>query len=213
MEIDQGLYVPQLEKDACGIGLIANLNGNKTHKAVEDALTMLQNMEHRGACGSDPNTGDGAGILLQMPHDFFKYKTRELGFELPDFGAYGVGVIFFPKDRNLRRQCRVLLNDYIDDLGFEVLGYRKIPTDNEILGDSAISVEPRMEHVFVKPIENWDVKTLERKLFILRKFSIHNIHITYPQTKDSFYIASFSYKTVIYKGQLTTFQLRPYFPD
>ena len=209
----KGLYVPQLEKDSCGIGMIANLDGRKTHETVENALSMLKNMEHRGACGCEPDTGDGAGILIQMPHEFFKHKTKELGFELPEFGQYGVGVIFFPKDRNLRRQCRVLFNDYIDDLGFEVLGYRKVPTDNEAIGESALAVEPRMEHVFVKASEEWDNKTLERKLFILRKFSVHNIHTTFPQSVNAFYIASFSYKTIVYKGQLTTFQLRAYFPD
>ena len=209
----KGLYVPQLEKDSCGIGLIANLEGIKKHQIIEDALTMLQNMEHRGACGCEPDTGDGAGILIQMPHEFFQDKAKEMGFELPEFGQYGVGTVFFPKDRNLRRQCRVLFDDYIDELGFELLGYRKIPTDNEALGESAVKAEPRMEHVFVKPIEKWDEKTLERKLFILRKFAVHNVHNTFPQTADQFYIASFSYKTLIYKGQLTTFQVRSYFPD
>lgn len=209
----KGLYTPQLEKDSCGIGLIANLSGEKTHKAVKDALTMLQNMEHRGACGCEPDTGDGAGILIQMPHDFFKHKESELGFELPDFGHYGVGVVFFPKDKNLRRQCRVLFNDYIDDLGFELLGYRIVPTNNEDLGASAKRTEPQIEQVFVKPHKDWDVKTLERRLFILRKFAVHHIHNTFPQTSDEFYIASFSYKTIIYKGQLTTYQVRPYFLD
>ena len=209
----RGLYVPQLEKDSCGTGLIANLNGVKTHQLVEDALLMLTNMEHRGACGCEPNTGDGAGILIQTPHEFFVKKCKEKGFELPAFGEYGVGVVFFPEDRNLRRQCRVLFDDYIDELGFELLGYRKIPTDNEELGESAVSVEPRMEQVFVKPVEKLDPKALERRLYVLRKFSTHNIHKTYPQSKDHFYITSFSYKTVVYKGQLTTYQLRPYFPD
>lgn len=209
----KGLYIPQLEKDSCGTGLIANLKGIKTHQLVEDALVMLQNMEHRGACGCEPNTGDGAGILLQIPHEFFQKKCKELGFQLPNFGEYGVGVIFFPKDKNLRNQCRVLLNDYIDEMGFELLGYRKIPTDNEDLGDSAISAEPRMEQVFLKPIEKLESKDLERRLFVLRKYATHNLHITYPQSKDAFYISSLSYKTIIYKGQLTTFQLRPYFPD
>ncbi|MCB0586771.1 MAG: glutamate synthase subunit alpha, partial [Phaeodactylibacter sp.] len=209
----RGLYVPQLEKDSCGTGLIANLNGVKTHQLVEDALLMLTNMEHRGACGCEPNTGDGAGILIQTPHEFFVKKCKEKGFELPAFGEYGVGVVFFPEDRNLRRQCRVLFDDYIDELGFELLGYRKIPTDNEELGESAVSVEPRMEQVFVKPAEKLDPKALERRLYVLRKFSTHNIHKTYPQSKDHFYITSFSYKTVVYKGQLTTYQLRPYFPD
>ncbi|MCP4123991.1 MAG: glutamate synthase large subunit [Bacteroidetes bacterium] len=209
----KSLYIPQLEKDSCGTGLIANLNGNKTHDLVENALTMLTNMEHRGACGCEPNSGDGAGILLQTPHDFFAKKGRELGFQLPEFGEYGVGVIFFPSDRNLRNQCRILLNDYIDELGFDLLDYRKIPTDNELLGDTAISVEPRMEQVFVKPVEEMDRKTLERRLYVLRKYATHRIYITFPQSKDDFYIATFSYKTVLYKGQLTTYQLRPYFPD
>ena len=209
----QGLYVPELESDACGTGLIANLDGIKTHQLIEDALLMLTNMEHRGACGCEPNTGDGAGILIQTPHEFFVKKCKEIGFSLPPFGEYGVGVVFFPNDRILRQQCRVLFDDYVDELGFELLGYRKIPTDHEELGESAISVEPRMEHVFVKPKEKIDSKALERRLYVLRKFATHNIHNTYPQSKDHFYITSFSYKTVIYKGQLTTYQLRPYFPD
>ena len=212
-QIKKGLYVPQLEKDSCGTALIANLNGEKSHQIVEDALTMLTNMDHRGACGCEPNTGDGSGILIQTPHPFFAKKCREMGIDLPDFGEYGVGVVFFPRDRILRNQCRVLFNDYIDELDFELLGYRKIPTDNEDLGDSAVAVEPRMEQVFVKPAKTMDRKHLERRLFVLRKFATHNIHITFPQAKDDFYIASFSYKTVIYKGQLTTGQLRPYFPD
>ena len=209
----KGLYIPQLEKDSCGTGLIANLNGEKSHQLVEDALIMLQNMEHRGACGCEPNTGDGAGILIQTPHDFFVKKCQELGFNLPEFAKYGVGVIFFPKDKSLRNQCRVLLNDYIDEMGFELLGYRKIPTDNEELGESAVTSEPRMEQVFLKPIEDLDPKDLERKLYVLRKYASHNLHITYPQCEEIFYISSLSYKTVIYKGQLTTFQLRAYFPD
>ena len=210
---DVGLYVPSLEKDSCGTGLIANLNGNKTHQVIDNALTMLQNMEHRGACGCEPNTGDGAGILIQTPHDFFRKKCRAAGFEIPDFGKYGVGMVFFPKNVNLMSQCRVLFNDYIDELGFELLGYRKVPTDSEGLGDSAISVEPRIEQVFVKPKEDLEVKTLERRLHVLRKFAIHNIHRTFPQTEDHFYLCSFSYKTIVYKGQLTTYQLRSYFPD
>ncbi len=210
----KGLYTPSLEKDSCGTGLIANLNGIKSHQIVEDALAMLQNMEHRGACGCEPNTGDGAGILTQIPHDFFAKKCRESGISLPDFGNYGVGMVFFPNEKNLREQCRVLLNDYIDELGFELLGYRKVPTDNEEIGDSALKVEPRMEQVFVQPQTAMpDKKALERRLYVLRKYSTHKIHNTYPQTKEHFYITSFSYKTIAYKGQLTTFQVRPYFPD
>jgi len=174
---------------------------------------MLTNMEHRGACGYEPNTGDGAGIILQTPHELLARACEKLGFSLPAFGAYGIGVVFFPADRNLRRQCRVLFDDYIDELGFERLGYREVPTDNQGLGASAVAVEPHMEQVFVKPVEEMSRQALERRLYVLRKFSTHSIHNTYPQSRDQFYIASFSYKTVVYKGQLTTHQLRPYFPD
>ncbi len=213
MTIQKGLYTPQLEKDSCGTGLIANLNGNKTHKIIENALLMLSNMEHRGACGCEPNSGDGAGILIQTPHEFFAQKCKELGFDLPDFGKYGVGMVYFPADKVLRKQCRVLFNDYIDEFGFELLGYRPVPTNNEGIGHTAVSAEPNMEQVFIKPVKALEPADLERKLYVLRKFSTHNIYKTFPQSKEQFYLTSFSYKTVVYKGQLTTFQLRPYFPD
>ncbi len=209
----QGLYCPELESDACGTGLIANLSGEPTHEVVRDALTMLVNMEHRGACGCEPNSGDGAGILVQLPHDFLVDKCRESGFDLPAFGEYGVGMVFFPADRTLSEQCRFLFDDYVDELGLELLGYRKVPIDNEEVGPTSRSVEPRMEQVFVKPKTSMDPQALERRLYVLRKYATHNIHQTYPLTQDHFYVASFSYKTIVYKGQLTTWQLRPYFPD
>lgn len=209
----QGLYCPQLESDACGTGLIANLSGKPTHELVSNALQMLANMEHRGACGCEPNTGDGAGILIQVPHDFFVDKCQEAGFALPAFGEYGVGMIFFPHDKQLREQCRFLLNDHIDELGLELLGYRKVITDHEEVGPTARSTEPYFEQVFVKPQQPMERAALERRLYVLRKYATHNVHDTYPQTRDHFYFSSFSYKTVVYKGQLTTWQLRPYFAD
>ncbi|MEM1326759.1 MAG: glutamate synthase large subunit [Bacteroidota bacterium] len=210
---NKGLYTPQLEKDSCGTGLIAMLNGEKTHDVIENALTMLTNMEHRGACGCEPNTGDGAGILTQIPHDFFKRKSSEMGFELPEFGKYGVGMVMMPKDKVLRKQCKALLNDYIDEFELKKLGYRKVPTDNDMVGESAESSEPRMEQVFVEPKEPMEPAAFERRLYVLRKFITHKVHQTFPQTKEYFYFPSFSYKTIIYKGQLTTYQVRPYFPD
>ena len=108
---NQGLYVPSLEKDSCGTGLMAQLDGKKSHELILEALSMLENMEHRGACGCEANTGDGAGILIQVPHKFFLRKAKEAGFELPEFGKYGVGVVFFPTNKVLRRQSRFLLND------------------------------------------------------------------------------------------------------
>jgi len=210
---EKSLYVPELEKDSCGTGLIANLNGNKTHQLVQDAILMLTNMEHRGACGCEPNTGDGAGILTQIPHDFFVDQLSKQKITLPDFGGYGVGMIFFPKNERLQDQCRVLFNDYIDDLGFELIAYRAVPTNNNSLGASAVASEPYIEQVFVRPKEPLDLLVLERRLFVLRKYAIHNIHQVYPQTQDMFYIPSFSYKTIVYKGQLTTHQLGEYYPD
>jgi len=174
---------------------------------------MLMNMEHRGACGCEPNSGDGAGILIQLPHDFLVDKCRENGFELPAFGEYGVGMIFFPADKQLSEQCRFLFDDYIDELGLVRLGYRKVTTDHEEIGPTSRSTEPRMEQVFVRPKTPLEPADLERRLYVLRKYAVHNIHATFPATKDHFYMASFSYKTIIYKGQLTTWQLRPYFPD
>lgn len=209
----RGLYTPELERDSCGTGLIVNLNSEKSHQLVEDALQMLANMEHRGACGYEANTGDGAGILVQLPHEFFVQECAQLGFTLPEFGTYGVGMVFFPMEQWLREQCRVYFDDYLDELGFEVLGYRPVPTNNEGLGDTAKAVEPYMEQVFVQPKEPLTPKALERKLYVLRKFATHKIQDAFPEWRDHFYIASFSYKTVVYKGQLTTWQLRPYFPD
>ncbi len=209
----RGLYVPSLEKDSCGTGLIANLNGVKSHQLVLDALTMLENMEHRGATGAEPNSGDGAGILLQIPHEFFEKKCAEQGLELPAQGKYGIGMIFFPQDKALRQQCKVYFNDYIDEIGFDLIGYRKVPTDNELLGETSKSVEPYIEQVFVKPREEMSPDRLERGLYVLRKFAGHNIWKTFPQAHDQFYICSFSYKTIVFKGQLTTWQLRHYYPD
>ena len=208
-----GLYVEQVESDACGAGFIANLTGEPSHKIVTDALTMLINMEHRGACGCDPNSGDGAGILVQIPHEFFHRKLSESGKELPEKGKYGVGMMFLPEEKQLLERCKYLFEDYADEMGFDVIHYRKVPTDNDQLGPSSKGCEPRFQQVFVKPRTEMDPKALERKLYVLRKYATHNIHSTYPETRDQFYLASFSYKTIAYKGQLTTWQVPGYFQD
>ncbi len=209
----KSLYTPELESDACGTGFIANLDGIPTHQLVMDALQMLANMEHRGACGCEPNSGDGAGILVQLPHEFFKRKLSEKGHQLPDFGEYGVGMIFFPAEKILREQCKFLFADYADELGFDLIAYRKVPTDNEEVGDTSQGAEPSMEQVFVKPRTAMERDALERRLYVLRKYATHNIHQTYPESRDQFYLSSFSYKTIVYKGQLTTWQLPTYFHD
>ena len=208
-----GLYRPNLESDACGTGFIANLNGEPTHEIVRDALTMLRNMEHRGACGCEPNSGDGAGILTQVPHEFFSRKLSEMGKTLPDFGKYGVGQLFLPAEKELSQRCRFLFEDYCDELGFDVIAYRKNPHDADEVGPTSRRAKPRMEQIFVAPRISMDVKQLERKLYVLRKFATHRIHDTYPETRDQFYLCSFSYKTIVYKGQLTTWQLQGFYGD
>ncbi|MEM1323747.1 MAG: glutamate synthase large subunit [Bacteroidota bacterium] len=209
----KGLYVPELEKDACGTGLIANLDGQASHLLIQRALEMLGNMKHRGASGYEANTGDGAGLLTRIDHDFFAQKCKALNFSLPAFGSYGLGMIFFPPHPDQHKACRQALNHYIDELGFELLGYRKVPVDNSEIGATARAVEPRMEQVFIRPRQATEPKLLERRLVLLRKHAIHQIYAQYPQVEDDFYIASLSYKTVVYKGQLTATQLGPYFPD
>jgi glutamate synthase (NADPH/NADH) large chain len=212
-ENQKSLYVPELEHDSCGTGFIAHLKGDKSHRIVEDAITMLENMEHRGACGCDAESGDGAGILIQMPHLFFKEECHNLGIDLPEPGAYGVGMVFFSTDYNVREKCRRLLNKYIKELGFVLLGYREVPVNNAGVGPSALVGEPKIEQVFVKPAQALaDTAALERKLYLLRNYTSHLITKA-VSSDDRFYIASFSHKVIIYKGQLRTNQLRPYFPD
>ncbi len=208
-----GLYVPQLESDACGTGFIADLRGSQQHRIIADALTMLANMHHRGASGCEENTGDGAGLLIQIPHRFLQRETLAYGFRLPEPGAYGAGMVFFPRDAGLRDACRQMLDDHADELGFDLLGYRPVPTDNSRLGASARSTEPWMEQVFVQPRSPMARKDMERRLYVLRKFAHHNIYRALPQVTDDFYIASLSCATIVYKGQLTATQVRDYFPD
>ncbi|MDP9229499.1 MAG: glutamate synthase subunit alpha, partial [Bacteroidota bacterium] len=209
-----GLYHPSFEHDSCGIGFVANIKGNKSHQIILDALTILENMEHRGACGCESNTGDGAGIMLQMPHEFFFEECFKLGIHLPSFGKYGVGVIFFPKEIRLREECRDIFNRAAEKLGLEILAYRKVPVNPEGIGATALSVEPEIEQVFIScPDHIHNADDFERKLFVLRNHASHIINSTVKKDAIGFYVASLSYKTVIYKGQLTSLQVRNYFPD
>ncbi|CAN5213878.1 glutamate synthase large subunit [soil metagenome] len=209
-----GLYDPSFEHDSCGIGFVANIKGNKSHKIISDALTVLENMEHRGACGCENNTGDGAGIMIQTPHEFFFDECSKLGLHLPPFGKYGVGVIFFPREIRLREECREIFSRCAEKLGLEILAYRKVPVNPSNIGPTALSVEPEMEQVFIicpdhisNPLE------FERKLFVLRNYATHTINSIVKKDEIGFYMASLSYKTVIYKGQLTSRQVRDYYPD
>lgn len=209
----QGLYRSEFEHDSCGIGGVVNVKGIKSHETISDALLMLSNMEHRGGRGSDPKTGDGAGILIQMPHPFLKEVTNRLGFTLADDGSYGVGMVFFPRNRQLYKKSKEQLNKIIGDLDFEVIGYREVPTDETIPGSGALEVMPNIEQVFVKHKDGLLGLELERKLYVLRNFATMEINSTIPGVNDAFYFASFSSKTLIYKGQLRTDQVLPFYKD
>ena len=144
-----GLYDPKQEHDACGIGFIVDLKGRKSNQILPDALTILRKMNHRGACGCDPNTGDGAGVLFQIPDAFLRAKVSELGFEIPEFGSYGVGMVFLPQDDADRAKVKATLERVAVEEGQTVLGWRPVPTDNSPIGDSAKEVEPVVEQIFV----------------------------------------------------------------
>ena len=214
MSRNKGLYRPEFERDSCGIGFVANIKGNKSHQVISDALTILENMEHRGACGCESNTGDGAGILIQTPHAFFFDECLKMGVHLPAFGRYGVGMVFFPQELRLREECRDIFTRATEELGMEVLAWRKVPVNPQDIGFTARSVEPDMEQVFITcPDHITDPMAFERKLFVLRNYASHLIHNSVKKDPIGFYLASLSYKVVVYKGQLTSMQVRSYFPD
>lgn len=209
----RGLYTPELEHDACGIGFVAHLKNRKSHQVVTQALDMLARMEHRGGQGCDPCSGDGAGILLQKPHEFLLEEAVKLGIKLPAFDKYGVGVVLFPKDEHKRAQCRDILERNAKRLDLDVIGYRVLPTDNSMLGADPLSTEPQFEHVFISGGPGMSADELERKLYVLRNYTVRVCLESVSNIGDDFYINSLSYKTLVYKGQLTTEQVPQYFLD
>ncbi len=207
----QGLYDQHFEHDACGLGLVANIKGVKTNAIIQEGITILKNLEHRGACGCDPKTGDGAGILFQLPHEFLKDECFQVGFKIPSLGNYGVGMIFFPNDAAKIEECKNLISRKIKQFDLELLGYRKVPVNNSNLGQGALVGEPSIEQMFVlKPSTLKEQIVFERKLFVFRNYISHLIN---ESISTDFYIASFSSKTIVYKGQLNSSQLDEYFPD
>jgi glutamate synthase (NADPH) large chain len=208
----QGLYDPRAEHDACGVGFIANLKGEISHGIVRQALDILVNLDHRGGCGCEPNTGDGAGILLQMPDLFLRGVAGALGFELPPPGHYGVGMVFTSPDPEEREMARAAMEGIVTGEGLTVLGWRDIPTDNASLGSMARDAEPCMRQLFIgRPESCADQASFERKLYLVRKRSVMEIR---RSALDCYwYLASLSSRTLIYKGMLTTGQLERYYPD
>src|SRR6185437_13135227 len=213
-ECHQGLYRPEFEHDSCGTGFITNIDGHKTNQIIDDALTMLENMEHRGACGCDPESGDGAGILIQLPHEFLMEECSDLEISLPEPGEYGVGMIFFPKDSGAKKACRTIISNAIEKLGLHSLGYRKLSVDTHVIGETARKAEPDVEQLFIeRPHHITNADDFERKLYVLRRYINKTITETLPAASEYFYFTSLSCKTIIYKGQVTTYQLRKYFSD
>ena len=210
----QGLYDPALEHDACGMGFVVNIKGEKSHDIIDEALTVLENLNHRGASGADENTGDGAGILIQIPHDFFKRECDVLGFDLPEKGSYGVGMVFAHKYDDFRKTQMEAFEKIVQEEGQSILGWREVPIDKTTIGEGAIAVMPRFIQVFIgKDAGLSDDMAFERKLYIIRKKAEK---VIVPMTEDkggTFYISSLSSKTIVYKGMLTAEQLRNFYLD
>ena len=204
----QGLYDPRNEHDACGVGFVADVKGRRSHQIVSDALEVLRNLEHRGASGCDANSGDGAGILIQTPHDFFR---RECLFELPDFGRYAAGMVFLPVAVRSRQTCEAILEQIVEEEDQHVLGWRDVPTNDELLGPTARTSKPIVRQIFIARNDDLnDDAAFERKLYVIRRRASREVK---RSNIDDFYISSLSYKTIVYKGMLTASQLPQFYPD
>ncbi|NUQ00553.1 MAG: glutamate synthase subunit alpha, partial [Armatimonadetes bacterium] len=210
----QGLYDPQYEHDACGVGFLVHLKGKRSHKLVRDAITALNALNHRGACGCEENTGDGAGILFQIPHTFFAAVTAPLGFALPEPGRYGAGCLFMPKEAAQAEAGRRIFAAIVAEEGQRLLGWRAVPTDNSMLGASALAGEPAMEQVFLGWGDNiTDADHFERKLYVIRRRFEKAIDASDLPLRKMFYFPSLSCYTMVYKGMLLATQLDSYYPD
>ncbi|MEI6330684.1 MAG: glutamate synthase large subunit [Pseudanabaena sp. ELA645] len=208
--VKQGLYDPQFEHDACGVGFIVHKSGKKSHAIVEQGLTILENLEHRGACGCETNTGDGAGILMQIPHKFLVKAAAAVGIALPEVGQYGVGMIYASPDLETRKHGREIFEKLVAAEGLKVLGWRDVPTDNSSLGATAQSSEPFMQQVFIaRSTDLADDLAFDRKLFVLRKLA--HTAIRASKIDAYWYPSSFSCRTIVYKGMLMTAQVGQYY--
>jgi glutamate synthase (ferredoxin) len=210
----QGLYDPQFEHDSCGVGFVANIKGQPSHDIVRHALTVLMNLRHRGACGCEANTGDGAGILMQTPHEFLKKACAKEKIALPSRGEYGVGMIYLPPDKPGRYKCEKLFEEIVENEGHRLLGWRTVPTSNASLGNTARASEPIIRQVFIaRDPKIKDDMAFERKLYVVRKLAERGIRYAGIKGGNRFYISSLSYKTIIYKGMLMPEQVEAYYPD
>ena len=212
----KGLYSPEQEHDACGVGVVADIKGRKSHQIVEEGLQVLINLGHRGAAGSDPETGDGAGLLIQTPHDFFRSESQRLGFKLPADGEYGVGMVFLPPQPEAFEKARDQVSRHIEDEGLEVLAWRDVPLDHSKLGRDSRRRCPRICQVFVGPGQSGlDSAQLERKLYVVRKVIEHSMKDSglSEEEADYFYVCSLSCNTIVYKGLLMAHQISGFYLD
>ncbi|MEZ5356819.1 MAG: glutamate synthase large subunit [Bryobacteraceae bacterium] len=207
----QGLYNPDLERDACGIGFVVNIEGKPTHDIIDKGIQILINLTHRGACGCDPETGDGAGVLIQIPHAYFARECATLGFQLPQPGKYGVGMIFFPVDKQPRLQVEGIIERIVAEEGLEVLGWRDTPVNVDAIGRVARASQPYIQQLFVAPKDDLSPDELERKLYVARKRCETEIAASDIKDKDFFYVPSLSARTIIYKGLLLAPQISEFY--
>ncbi|HIF53898.1 MAG TPA: glutamate synthase subunit alpha, partial [Methylococcaceae bacterium] len=213
----QGLYDPANEKDSCGVGFIAHIKGQRSHKIIQDAATALEAMTHRGACGCEENTGDGAGIMTALPLEFLnKVAKAEFGTDLPESGKFSAGLVFLPQIEAERAKCKQTVAEFITAQGQKLIGWRRVPVDADAadIGPAARASEPVIEQLFIAAADSIDSEAFERQLYLIRKQASHTLRgdDTLQQCK-MFYVCSLSTKVIIYKGQLMPEQVIPYFPD
>jgi glutamate synthase (NADPH/NADH) large chain len=209
----QGLYDPSFERDACGIGFIANIQGERSHDIILKGIQILVNLQHRGASGSDPVTGDGAGVLIQIPHAFFERECARLGFTLPLPGEYGIGMVFLPVERNQRLVCEGILERVVREEGLTVLGWRDTPIAADAIGRVARASQPYIQQIFIRHAPGMDQDTLERKLYIIRKRAEAEVEQSDVRDKSFFAIPSLSSRTIVYKGLLLATQIASFYKE
>jgi|1186.fasta_scaffold00199_3 glutamate synthase (NADPH/NADH) large chain len=209
----QGLYHPSHEHDACGIGFVASISGRKSHDIIRKGIQVLLNLAHRGACGCDPETGDGAGVLIQIPHKFFARECEKLGFTLPNPGTYGVGMIFLPVEKHPRLQCEGILERIIKEEGLSLLGWRDTPVYASAIGRVARASQPYIQQIFVRCAPGMDEDAFERKLYVVRKRTENEIRESGVEDAEMFYIPSLSCRTIVYKGLLLAPQIENFYRE
>ncbi len=209
----QGLYDPANERDACGIGFVVNMKGEKSHDIIAKGIQVLLNLTHRGACGCDPDTGDGAGLTIQIPHEFFSRECQKIGFSLPNPGEYGVGMVFLPVERHQRLVCEGIVERIVREEGLSVLGWRDTPITADAIGRIARVSQPYIEQIFIQHSPGMDADALERKLFVIRKRAEAEIAASDLHDKSFFYMPSLSARTIVYKGLLLAPQIAKFYGE